>query len=197
MYATIYWRPYFCTCLQHKLRLFCHQWPSIIPWRKPRKPSWRLPQTSSIQLLFLPYLYDKPKSTYRHSTCTNTLAFQLSPWDLGETGGRFTSHNFLRFYPSFHATCFKVQTKKSNQCLLLKANPHWKTKVLLVKLFFQTKFTSRSYSGLISGGGEVHKGGCYMHSREGFQLQVDLDKNALGDSVDGHQKFGEKTSWGW
>ena len=32
-----------------------------------------------------------------------------------------------------------------------------------------------------------------MNLREGFQLQADLDKNALGDSVHGHQKFGEKT----
>lgn len=119
-----------------------------------------------------------------------------------ETWGKLGvgSHRIISwdFYQSFHATFFKVQTQKSNQCLLLKAKPSLKNKgsVLLVKLFFQTKFTSRSYSGLISGGGEVHKGGCYMNLREGFQLQADLDKNALGDSVHGHQKFGEKTGWG-
>ena len=128
-------------CLKHKLRLFCHQWPSKIPWRKPRKPSWRLPQTSSIQLLVLPYLYDKSKSTYRHSTSTNTLAFQPSPWDLGETGGRFTSHNFLRFLPVFSCHIFQGSNPK------IKSVPSSKGQTLIEKQRFssacQTVFSNQ------------------------------------------------------
>jgi len=153
-------------------RISAHAWST--DW-KPRKPSWRLPQTSSIQLPLLPYLYDKSKSTYRHSTCTNTFAFQLSPWDLVETRGRFTSHNFLSFTSLFMPHFSRFKPKNQISAFFWRPTLIEKQRFCLsnlVKLFFQTKFTSRSYSGSFLVAGKSIRGVATCTYGKGFSFRL-------------------------